>query len=386
MNEVFLIFCPFAAKDGVATFHKRTFLCSQSGLAGMLSLFCFYLFFHMQQLSALLSFIALASFVVLVIGLISPAKVSKLVKCTLCRKQIIAIFGGGFLALVFISGSIVPEIPAKLPQPKQEEIKTTVNNQVSTSTEIAATSTNTTEKTTKQKPVVQQPVNPNADSNLSVAKEEVKIDLYLVVRIVDGDTIELEGGQKVRYIGVDTPESVSTKQSVECFGKEASAKNKELVVGKKVRLEKDVSETDRYGRLLRYVYLEDNTFVNDYMVRQGYAYAYTYPPDVKHSKQFVDAQKEAKENGRGLWSPTTCNGQNQLPTTNTTTNNTQTELTTPITQTTHTWYTSSHYKAQYYYCDTDEGWKALSPSYLKSFGSVEELLKKYPNRTLHQDC
>jgi len=129
---------------------------------------------------------------------------------------------------------------------------------------------------------------------------ENKETTYLVVRVIDGDTIEIEGGQKVRYIGIDTPETVHPSRPVECFGIEASNKNKELVEGKKVKLEKDVSETDKYGRLLRYVWVGD-LFVNDYLVRQGYAYAYTYPPDVKYSEQFVQAQREARENNRGLW-------------------------------------------------------------------------------------
>lgn len=123
---------------------------------------------------------------------------------------------------------------------------------------------------------------------------------YLVIRVVDGDTIEIEGGQKVRYIGIDTPETVSPSKPVQCFGKEASEKNKELVLGKRVKLEKDISETDKYGRLLRYVWIDD-IFVNDYLVRQGYASASTYPPDVKYSEQFVQAQQEAVGNNRGLW-------------------------------------------------------------------------------------
>jgi len=124
-----------------------------------------------------------------------------------------------------------------------------------------------------------------------------------VIRVIDGDTIEvnLEGSvYKVRYIGIDTPETVHPSQPVECFGKEASDKNSELVEGKIVRLEKDVSETDIYGRLLRYVWVGD-IFVNDYLVRQGYAYASTYPPDVKYADQFAQAQREAEENNRGLW-------------------------------------------------------------------------------------
>ena len=88
---------------------------------------------------------------------------------------------------------------------------------------------------------------------------------YLVTKVIDGDTIQIEGGQKVRYIGIDTPETVDPTRPDGCFGKEASEKNKNLVLGKKVRLEKDVSLTDRYGRLLRYVYV-DELFVNDALV------------------------------------------------------------------------------------------------------------------------
>jgi endonuclease YncB( thermonuclease family) len=124
-----------------------------------------------------------------------------------------------------------------------------------------------------------------------------------VTRVVDGDTIvvSLEGiTYRVRYIGIDTPETVHPSEPVECFGKEASDKNSELVAGKTVRLEKDISDTDRYGRLLRYVWVGD-IFVNDYLVRQGYAYASTYPPDVKYAQQFAQAQSEAEANNRGLW-------------------------------------------------------------------------------------
>lgn len=128
-------------------------------------------------------------------------------------------------------------------------------------------------------------------------------DLSRVTRVIDGDTIEVDingSVYRVRYIGIDTPETVHPSKPQECFGKEAGEKNRQLVEGKLVRLEKDVSETDVYGRLLRYVWVGD-TFVNDYLVRQGYAYASTYPPDVKYAEQFVEAQREAVENSRGLW-------------------------------------------------------------------------------------
>ena len=122
----------------------------------------------------------------------------------------------------------------------------------------------------------------------------------LVTRVIDGDTIELENGKRVRYLGINTPESVDPRKPVECFGKEASFKNKELVLNKKVVLEKDISEIDKYGRLLRYVYV-DNIFVNLELIKQGYAQVATYPPDVKYHDLFLEAEKEARENKRGLW-------------------------------------------------------------------------------------
>jgi len=123
----------------------------------------------------------------------------------------------------------------------------------------------------------------------------------LVKAAVDGDTLELADGTRVRYIGVDTPETVHPSKPVQCFGREASAFNHGLVDGRPVRLEKDVSDTDKYGRLLRYVYLEDGTFLNLELVRQGYAKVVTYPPDVAHAAEFQAAMAEARTAGRGLW-------------------------------------------------------------------------------------
>lgn len=130
-----------------------------------------------------------------------------------------------------------------------------------------------------------------------------------VVKVVDGDTTEVqlgEGVQKLRYIGIDTPETVDPRRPVGCFGKEASEENKRLVLDKEVFLEKDVSETDKYGRLLRFVYLKQPDgsmlFVNDYLVRHGFARASTYPPDVKYSEQFRQAEVDARAGKRGLWS------------------------------------------------------------------------------------
>jgi micrococcal nuclease len=123
-------------------------------------------------------------------------------------------------------------------------------------------------------------------------------DTHTVTRVVDGDTIEIDGTTKVRYIGMDTPESTNTK---ECFGKEASNKNKELVLNKQVTLEKDVSETDRYGRLLRYVWI-DGTMINEKLVADGYANAASYPPDVKYQDRLRNAEAAARNSNLGLWS------------------------------------------------------------------------------------
>lgn len=120
---------------------------------------------------------------------------------------------------------------------------------------------------------------------------------------MDGDTIDvsIDGiTKRVRYIGIDTPETVDPRKPVEYFGKEASVKNKELVEGKMVRLEKDVSETDRYGRLLRFVYVGD-LFVNAELVRLGYAQVTTYPPDVKYADYFRQLQRDAMANKAGMW-------------------------------------------------------------------------------------
>ncbi|TSC53434.1 MAG: micrococcal nuclease [Parcubacteria group bacterium LiPW_39] len=125
-------------------------------------------------------------------------------------------------------------------------------------------------------------------------------NLFKVTRVIDGDTIEIEGGERVRYIGIDTPETVDPRQPVQCFGIEASKKNKDLVEGKMVRLEKDITDRDKYNRLLRYVWVGD-LFVNLELVKQGFAYSYSYPPDIKYQDQLVKVQQEAREAKRGLW-------------------------------------------------------------------------------------
>ena len=127
----------------------------------------------------------------------------------------------------------------------------------------------------------------------------------LVVRVVDGDTIHVRIGErveKVRYIGVNTPETHHPQHGVEPGGREAHEVNRRLVTGKRVRLELDVQERDRHGRLLAYVWVGD-TMVNAELVRLGYAQVMTVPPNVRYQSLLLDRERDARQSGRGLWRP-----------------------------------------------------------------------------------
>jgi micrococcal nuclease len=136
----------------------------------------------------------------------------------------------------------------------------------------------------------------------------------LVQRVIDGDTVQLETGERVRLIGIDTPElhesdklyrdSQRTKQDVSTIqelGRRAYAFTRNLVEGKRVSLEFDVEKHDRYGRLLAYVYLKDGTFVNAEIIKHGYASLMTIPPNVKYAQLFLSLYRDARMNKRGLW-------------------------------------------------------------------------------------
>jgi micrococcal nuclease len=136
-----------------------------------------------------------------------------------------------------------------------------------------------------------------------------------VIRVIDGDTLQLANGERVRLIGIDTPEihesdklyrdSQRTKRDVNTIrqmGRRAYEFTKNLVEGKRVRLEFDVDKRDRYNRLLAYVYLkEDNTFVNAKIIEEGYASLMTIPPNVKQAQLFLQLNQEARRERRGLW-------------------------------------------------------------------------------------
>lgn len=131
--------------------------------------------------------------------------------------------------------------------------------------------------------------------------------MAVVAVVVDGDTIEVDDGERVRLIGIDTPETKDPRRPVGCFGAEASARTAALLPpGTAVRLVADVEPTDRYGRTLAYVVrAEDDLFVNRALVAEGYALVATYPPNVAHVEELVAAQAEARTAGRGLWSACT---------------------------------------------------------------------------------
>src|SRR3954449_6156470 len=126
-----------------------------------------------------------------------------------------------------------------------------------------------------------------------------------VTRVVDGDTVHVAIGgadETVRYIGVDTPESVKPNTPVQCFAKAASAANERLVDGQRVRIVYDAERRDRYGRLLAYVYrAQDGAFVNAALVREGYARTMTIPPNVRFASRFAELARAAREARRGLW-------------------------------------------------------------------------------------
>lgn len=137
---------------------------------------------------------------------------------------------------------------------------------------------------------------------------------YTVSRVIDGDTLAISDGRKVRLIGVDTPEvyfsdkllkdskrSGEDVKTIQALGRRASAFTKDLCLGKKVRLEYDADRFDRYKRTLAYVYLEDGTFVNAKIVQEGFAQVLTVTPNVKYADLFLKLQDEARQANRGLW-------------------------------------------------------------------------------------
>lgn len=295
-------------------------------------------------------------------------------KYTVSGRMKAAVIAGSFIGfLIFVpNAEIAPSIEDQrsIAQPVNQEVAVTVPKTVSPTQPDSPQNT----PTESAGPEKINPSIPLAQSNL------VK-----VVAVTDGDTIKvsINGTVKiVRMIGIDTPETVDPRKPVQCFGKEASNKTRDVLLNQMIELEPDPTQgdLDKYQRLIRYVILADGTNFGKYMIEQGYAHEYTYQIPYKYQAEFKVAEKEARENQRGLWNPAICNGA-------TTSTANASEPNQPAQQQgAHTFYLSSHHSAKFYYCDSDDGWKSLSTDYLKSYSSEQELLDNYPTRTLHEAC
>ncbi len=289
------------------------------------------------------------------------------------KKKILYGLGGTFVVLTLLSiiGSSVEPTKVQDVEQKTTEVVVAEAQETSDVDQTAETAVVQTPQATQPAPA---PVKTSSPSQYTY---------YSVTSVVDGDTIKISmSGKEVtlRLIGMDTPETVDPRKPVQCFGKEASNKAKELLSGKKVRIEVDPTqgELDKYGRTLAYVYRDDGIFYNKYMIEQGYAHEYTYNAPYKYQAEFKAAQKAAQTSQLGLWSPSTCNGDT------TSSNSTQTAPAT--TQTSGKYYTSSHYSSKYYYPEACDGWKSLSASYLKAYDTLDALLAAYPSKTKSPQC
>lgn len=160
-------------------------------------------------------------------------------------------------------------------------------------------------------PALEQPTVSAVTNEVNSSSPVSDVLYYPVAKVVDGDTITIGMGttnETVRLIGINTPESVDPRKTVECFAIEASNRAKELLVGQRVRieLEKSQGERDKYGRLLAYVYRADGLFINKLMIEEGYAYEYTYAVPYQYQVEFKQAQADAEKNQRGLWASDAC--------------------------------------------------------------------------------
>ena len=346
------------------------------------------------MISSLFILLFFISLIGLVIGLIKPSVISKITRKELSRKNIGLILGGAMLVFFVLIGVTAPKVDQPV-QPIQktetaldnQSVKNDENIVVNNNTEAKNIVEEVTPKNSNQSQTIIQtaPVQTIVSTQPVTAKtSEPQYVYYSVVSVVDGDTIKINMSgttETLRLIGMDTPETVDPRKPVQCFGKEASNKAKELLSGQKVRIEKDSTQGDRdkYGRLLAYVWREEGLFFNEYMIKQGYAHEYTYDLPYKYQTQFKRDQTYARENQLGLWSLNTCNG-NTTTTTNTT--STSSSTATPEGK----YYTSSYHSSKYYYPADCPGWKSLSQNYLEAFDSLSELLAAYPSKILSPGC
>lgn len=236
--------------------------------------------------------LVLASLVCLVVGLIRPALFSRFLGDNVTRKRTSAVFSLTTLVFFVMFGGATDA--SESAEQKQQAA-------------LIAQSQSVVEENAPAAPEMVAESNTVPAEVVPVA-EEVKRpeETYEVVKVVDGDTLTLNMGNKtetLRLIGMDTPETVDPRKPVQCFAKEASNKAKEMLMGKRVRIEADPSqgERDKYNRLLRYIFLEDGTFYNRLMIEEGYAHEYTYNTPYKYQSEFKEAETKAREGKKGFW-------------------------------------------------------------------------------------
>jgi len=255
-------------------------------------------------MSTLFTLLFLLSLVLLIVGLIRPRIVlikgnTKIAQFGY-RKSIALVFGFSSLLFFILIAVTAPEQPPVAQQPKQDTIQAPVEqtseqqvaDEAPESVPEEAGQTGTSPEPSPQT-TPQEQSSPLPEPSETQPTQETT---YAITYVVDGDTVELADGTRVRLLGINTSESGQP------YFSEARNKMIELVLNKEVRLEQDISDTGLYGRLLRYIYV-GNTFVNLEMVRLGYANSYTYPPDVKYQTQLLAAEQEARDKQLGLWKP-----------------------------------------------------------------------------------
>jgi micrococcal nuclease len=135
----------------------------------------------------------------------------------------------------------------------------------------------------------------------SIGRQSYGADWYTIKWVTDGDTVVLKDGRKVRYIGINAPEIGHADQKAEPFGNTAKEFNEKLVSFKKVRLEFGEEQYDQYGRLLAYVFLQEETFVNKALLERGYAHVLPRIPNGKYEDEFLTVQRNAMSAGKGIW-------------------------------------------------------------------------------------
>lgn len=247
--------------------------------------------------------LALASLSCLVAGLIKPALFSRFLGDDVTRRRTSAVFSLTTFLFFIMFGGATDDNEATEQAKKSQQAALVAQSQP-----IVEEATTTPETVTESKPVEVVPV---------VEEAKKAEETYEVVKVVDGDTLSLNMNGKtevLRLIGMDTPETVDPRKPVQCFAQEASAKAKETLTGKKVRIEADPSqgERDKYNRLLRYIFLEDGTFYNKMMIEEGFAHEYTYNTPYKYQSEFKEAETKAREGKRGFWGDV-CDGDTEQP-------------------------------------------------------------------------